>query len=360
MTSPRIPLVREELRSFGAHGARSVPDAIRLAANEWPEPNPIGRYITSDDLENVVLNRYPGPGPAAELRAILARRYGVSPDQLSFGNGSNDTLLGLFLMFGGHGRTTLVFTPTYPLHMRLSTIAGGAVAREAIGLPYAVTRERALEAVERARPHIAIFCTPNNPTGTLIDDDVILGVAERHPETLVLVDEAYSDIPGTTLLPALGEHPNLVISKTFSKVYGAAGLRLGILAMHPLLAEQVRNIQFPFNVSVVTYALATRIARDEATVRARIDQIRSERERVHRRLAAIDGVEPFPSEANFILFRVPGDAASAYDRFLDEGVLLREMGSWGCPGCLRVSIGTPPENDRFLAAASRVFARTPA
>ncbi|MBU6423942.1 MAG: histidinol-phosphate aminotransferase family protein, partial [Chloroflexi bacterium] len=294
------------------------------------------------------------------LRGILARRYGVTPDQLVFGNGSGDTLLGLFLMFGGHGRTTLVFTPTFPIHMRFATIAGGTVVREDIGLPYEVTRERALAAVERSGASIVLFCTPNNPTGTLIDDDVILAVAERHPETLVLVDEAYGEIAGTTLLPALPEHPNLVLSKTFSKVYAAAGLRMGVLVFHPALAEQVRAAQFPFNVSVVTYALATRLARDEESVRARIAEIRSERERVFAGLRTVEGVSPFPSEANFILFRIPGDTAAAYDRFLDEGILLREMSSWGCPGCLRVSIGTPTENDRFLAVASRVLAPTPA
>lgn len=359
--TPRIPLPREELRSFGAYGARPAPDAIRLAANEWPEPNAIGRYLTADDMERVILNRYPGPGPAAELRTILAERYGVAPDQLSFGNGSNDTLLGLFLIFGGHDRTTLVFPPTYAMHARLSTIAGGTVASEMVGLPYRLTRERALAAVERAHPAIAIFCTPNNPTGTLIEDEVILAVAERYPETVVLVDEAYSDIPGTTLLPALAAHPNLVISKTFSKVYAAAGLRLGVLVMHPLLADSVRAIQFPFNVSVVTYAVATKMAKDEATVERRIAQIRSERERVYAGLRKIDGIEPYPSEANFILFKTGGDTAAAFGRFLDAGVLIRDMSSWaGCDGCLRVSIGTPEENDRFLAAAASVFARAPA
>lgn len=360
MTSPRIPRIRDDLRGRGAFGARAAGDAIRLAANEWPEPTPMGRYITAEDMEGVVLNRYPGPGPAAELREILAARYGVAPDQLTFGNGSTDTLLGLFLMFGGHGRTTLVFTPTFPVHMRLATIAGGILARENVGLPYRVTEERALAAVERTGAHVVIFCTPNNPTGTLIEDDVILSVADRYPDTLILVDEAYGDIAGTTLLRALGDHPNVVISKTFSKEHAAAGLRMGILVYHAALAEAVRAAQLPSNVSVVTYALATRIARDEGTIRKRIAQIRAERERVHRALSAIEGVEPYPSEANFILFRIGGDPVRAYDRFLDEGILLREMSSWGCPGCLRVSIGTPEENERFLAVASRLLAPTPA
>lgn len=360
MVSSRIPQLREELRGRGSFGARAAGDAIRLAANEWPEPTPMGRYVTAEDMERVLLNRYPGPGPATELRTILAQRYGVAPDQLVFGNGSGDTLLGLFLLFGGHGRTTLVFTPTFPIHMRLATIAGGAVARENVGLPYEVTTERALAAVQRTGAHIVLFCTPNNPTGTVIDDDVILTVAERYPETLVIVDEAYGEIAGRTLLPALPDHPNLVLSKTFSKVYAAAGLRLGVLVFHPALAEPVRAAQLPTSVSVVTYAVATRLARDEESVRARIAEIRSERERVFAGLREVGGVAPFPSEANFILFRISGDPVAAYERFLDEGILLREMSAWGCPGCLRVSIGTPEENDRFLAVAARILAPTPA
>lgn len=359
MASSRIPHPRDELRAFTAYGARPAANAVRLAANEWPEPTPMGRYLTAEDMERVILNRY--PGPATEIRAILAERYGVASDQLIFGNGSNDTLLSTFLIFGGHGRTTLLFPPTYALHGRLSAIAGGTVASEMVGLPYRLTAERALAAADRTSPAVVVFCTPNNPTGTLIDDEVILAVAERYPETLVLVDEAYSDIPGTTLLPALADHPNLVISKTFSKVYAAAGLRLGVLVLHPDLAESIRAIQYPFNVSVVTYALAARIARDETAVRRRIEQIRSERERVYEKLRAMDGIEPYPSEANFILFAVAGDTAAVHGRFLDQGVLLRDMASWpGCEGCLRVSIGTPPENDLFLEAAARVFAPAPA
>ena len=357
--TPRIPRPREELRAFTQYGARPAGDAIRLNANEWPEANPAGAYLTQSELDRLLLNRY--PGPAAEIRAVLSKQYGVQPDQLLFGNGSNDTIMQLFLVFGGHGRTTLLFQPTYNLHGRFTVMAGGTLANEMVGLPYSVTKERALEAAERVRPDIVCFCTPNNPTGTLIDDGAILAVAQRYPETLVLVDEAYADIPGRTLLPAVADHPNVVISKTFSKVHAAAGLRFGILVLHPALAEQVRQVAVSFNVGVVTYALAAKIARDEAAVRERVTLVRRERERVFAEMRKVHGIEPFPSEANFILFKVGGDTAAAQKRFLDQGVAIRDMSPWtGCEGCLRVSIGTPQENDRFLAALASVFAATPA
>jgi len=359
MTPPRIPQPRAELRGLTQYGQRPPANVIRLNANEWPDPTPASQYLREAELERVLLNRY--PGPAVELRTILAKQYGVQPDQLLFGNGSNDAILSTLLIFGGHGRTTLLFRPTYELHGRLSVLAGGTVASEMVGLPYRVTKDRAIAATERERPDIVVFCTPNNPTGTVIEDDVMLSVAERFPETLVLVDEAYADIAGRTLLPALADHPNIVISKTFSKVHAAAGLRLGILVMHPALVESVRAIQIGFNVSVVSYALAAKIARDESTVRDRIERVKAERERVYRALRATDGIEAFPSEANFLLFRIDGDPAAAHARFLEQGVLIRDMTPWkGCDGCLRVSIGTPNENDRFIAALATVFARTPA
>ena len=337
------------------YGQRPPANVIRLNANEWPDPTPAARYVTAAELEQLLLNRY--PGPAVELRQALSKQYRVSADQLMFGNGSNDAILQLFLTFGGHGRRTLLFRPTYELHGRLSVVAGGTVASEMIGLPYKLTKERALAAMERERPEIVVFCTPNNPTGTLIEDDVMLAVAQRFPETLVLVDEAYADIAGRTLLRAVADHPNLVISKTLSKVHAAAGLRMGILVMHQALIESARAIQVGFNVSVVTYALAAKIVRDEASVRKRVEQVKTERERIYRALRATEGVEVFPSEANFLLFRIDGDTAAAHWRFLDQGVLIRDLTPWtGCEGCLRVSIGTPAENDRFIAALATVFA----
>ena len=357
--TPRIPRPREELRVFTTYGQRPAGDAARLNANEWPEPTPAARYITADELDRVLLNRY--PGPVNEIRQIFATQYGVAPDQLVFGNGSNDTILQLFLVFGGHGRRTLLFQPTYNLHGRFTLLSGGTLENEMIGLPYRVTQARALEAAARVRPDIVCFCTPNNPTGTVIEDDVILAVAEAHPETLILVDEAYADIAGRTLLPSVADHPNLVISKTLSKVHAAAGLRFGILVLHPTLAETMRTVAVSFNVGVVTYALAAKIARDEDAVRRRVEQVRSERERVYAALRQVHGIEAFPSQANFILFRVGGDTARAVARFLDRGVAIRDMSPWtGAEGCLRVSIGTPDENDRFLAAIANVFAPTPA
>ena len=357
MSERRLPRPREDLTDFPPYRTQQQKADVRLQANEWAEPNPASAYLSVDELRGVLLNRYPG-GATNDLRERIATRFDLLPEQVVLGNGSNETLLYTFLAFGGHGRTTLVFEPTYAMHARLSSTAGGSVAREPVGLPYVITADRALKAVARARPHIVCFTTPNNPTGNRVPDDAILAVAERHPETLVLVDEAYSDFAGFTLVPAMRTYGNLVISKTFSKVRAAAGLRLGILFAHPELTAVYRAVQLPYNVGAVTVAIALRMLEDETPLARRVALARAERDKVYRALAQVPAIEVFPSETNFILFRVrDGDVTGAHARFLERSVLIRDISMWpGCASCLRASIGTPAENDRFIAALDSAFA----
>ena len=351
----RFPKPRDDLAGFTPYRTQQMAAEVRLHANEWAEPNPAGSWMTPAELDGVLLNRY--PGGAQDLRHALASRYGVAPDQLVLGNGSNEVLLNTFLVFGGHGRRTLLFQPTYSMHGRLTVIAGGTVVDEHIGLPYDLTRERALAAAQRERPDIIVFTTPNNPTGNEIPRDAILAVAESLPDTLVLVDEAYGDFAGATLLPELAAHGNLVISKTFSKVRAAAGLRVGVLVAHPEVTDLYRAVQLPYNVSALTQAVAAKIAKDDEAVARRVALCAKERARVSAALRAASAVETFPSVTNFILFRVRGgDAAGTHARFLEQGVLIRDISNWpGCEGCLRVSIGTARENDRFIAAIPRAL-----
>ena len=353
---PELPRPREDLVGFAPYRTQQMEAEVRLNANEWAEPNRAGTWLTPQDLDAVLVNRY--PAPALELRHALARRYGVAPDQLVLGNGSNEVLLNTFLVFGGHGRTTLLFQPTYSMHGRLTVIAGGTVVDELVGLPYDLSRDRALAAVERVQPDIVVFTTPNNPSGNEIPAEAILAVARARPRTLILVDEAYSDFAGTSLLPSLEANPNMVISKTFSKVRAAAGLRLGVLITHPEIADMFRAVQLPYNVSALTTVVAAKIAKDDGAIARRVALCASERARVTAALRAAPAVEVYPSVTNFVLFRVKdGDTAGVHARFLAQSVLIRDISTWpGCAGCLRVSIGMPHENDRFIAAIPRALA----
>lgn len=353
--SGELPTPRTDLAGFAPYRTQQMRADVRLQANEWAEPNAAARYLSSDELERVLLNRY--PGAAAELGATLGARYGVEPDQIVLGNGSNEVLLYSFLLFGGHGRRTLLFQPTYSMHGRLTQTAGGNVVDERIGLPYAVTAERAVASVERHRPEIVVICSPNNPTGTLIGEDVVLAVARAAPRSLVLVDEAYADFAGFTVIPRIREHPNIVVARTFSKARAAAGLRLGMIIADARVAAMYRGVQLPYNVSAITYAVAAKIAQDEDAVRRRVEQCRTERAKVLAALRRVPAVEAFDSVTNFVLFRLrDGSTEDVHRRFLQESVLVRDVSSWpGCEGCLRVSIGTPDENDRFIAALGGVF-----
>lgn len=350
-----LPAPRPDLAGFAPYRTQQMKAEVRLQANEWPDPTAAARYLSVEELEGLLLNRY--PEPASDLHAALAARHGVGTDQIVIGNGSNEVLLNTFLLFGGHGRSTLLFQPTYSMHARLTHTAGGTVVDELIGLPYSLPAERAVAAVERHRPEIVVLCSPNNPSGTLIGEDVVLAVARAAPRSVVLVDEAYADFAGFSVVPRIAEHPNIVVSRTFSKARAAAGLRLGILVAHPKVAAMYRAVQLPYNVNAITAAVGAKIARDESAVRRRVERNRTERGRVYAALCRVASVEAFPSETNFVLFRLrSGTTEEVHARFLRESVLLRDLSTWpGCAGCLRVTVGTPEENDRFIAALVAVF-----
>ena len=356
--SDRLPRPRADLETFQAYRTQQMAADVRVNANEWAEPHPAGLYLSPSELNDILLNRYPAAAASAELRSALAQKFGVQPDQLIFGNGSNEMLLNTFLVFGGHGRTTLLFQPTYTMHARLTQIAGGTSVDENVGLPYDVTMQGALAAMERTKPNIVCFTTPNNPTGNIIDEAIILAVAERYPETLVLVDEAYSDFAGITIVPRIPAHPNIVVTKTFSKVRAAAGLRLGVLIVDPRVAEIFRAVQLPYNVSPLATVVGGKLARREDDLTKRVAECAIGRDRVFAALKRAPGVEAFPSVTNFLLFRLADRSpAEVHAKFLEHSVLIRDVSSWpGCAGCLRISIGTPAENDRVIAAIDAIFA----
>src|SRR5256885_13463373 len=184
MSDRKLPRPRAELAQFQPYRTQMLKADVRINANEWPEPNVAGRYITPQELNGILLNRYPGRGD--ELREILSTRWGTKPDRLILGNGSNELLLQVFLVFGGHGRKTLLFHPTYSMHGRLTQLAGGTVVEEMVGLPYEVTKERALAPMAKVRPENVVFPAPNNPPGREIGARVIPSVAQRVPPTPLL------------------------------------------------------------------------------------------------------------------------------------------------------------------------------
>jgi histidinol-phosphate aminotransferase len=268
----------------------------------------------------------------------------------------------------GRARAAVAFpSPSFAI-FRVAAIASGC---DVLEIPTDPEQDFALdpgvleEAIAATRPNVCFFARPNNPTGTLWPSSLAADLARRHPDMVVVSDEAYAAFSGDSMLDRAraGDPPNLLVMQTLSKM-GLAALRIGYLVGRPALLAEVDKVRPPYNVGSL-HARAARwaLTRHWALFEARCAQIRSERARVAGALGALDGVRVFPSQANLILFRIgrPGDrrAEVVWRSLCGAGVLIRcfdHEGAGPLSGCLRVTIGTPAENDRFLGAISRALA----
>ncbi len=352
MTELRDLPLRDDLRGQTPYGAPQLDVAVRLNTNEnsYPVPEPvveaIGKALQAELRD---LNRYPDR-EAVALRADLADYlgYGLTGDQVWAANGSNEVQQQLLQAFGGPGRSALGFGPSYSMHPLLAAGTGtrwiGALRDPDFGLSPAAARDR----VASEEPDIVLLCSPNNPTGTALDPAVIDAVLSVAPG-MVIVDEAYAEFrrPGTpSALELLPGHPRLVVTRTMSKAFGFAGGRLGYLAADPAVVDAVRLVRLPYHLSALTQAAArAAVAHREALLRT-VDAIKEQRDRIVSELRG-RGFATADSDANFVLFEVGGDQRAAWQRLLDHGVLVRDV---GLPGWLRVTAGTPEETTAFLEA----------
>lgn len=356
-----LPL-RDELRGEEAYGAPQLDVDVRLNTNENP-------YPPSDDLiadlvaqvEKVAsdLNRYPDRDAVA-LRSALAdyvtRQTGVdiTVDQVWAANGSNEILQQLLQAFGGPGRSAMGFVPSYSMHPILSS----GTQTEFIGIArdpetFDIDMDSALAAIAEHRPDVIFITTPNNPTGNLTALADLRRIIEAAPG-IVIVDEAYAEFteePSATTL--LAEFPSkLVVSRTMSKAFDFAGGRLGYFVANPVFIDAVMLVRLPYHLSTLTQAAATVALRHSDATLSTVAKLADERDRV---VAALNsyGYDVIDSYSNFVFFGRFADAATAWQSFLDEGVLIRDV---GVPGRLRATIGLPSENDALLAAAKKLAA----
>jgi len=326
-----------------------------MNTNESPYevPDELKREVLAE-LDAASFNRYP-EHDAAEFLGALAEHVGRSTEELTVANGSNEALMQLFLAFGGPGRTSLTFEPTYSLHTSIARIAGTATAPVGRGERFRVDVDDALNAVESSGADIVMLCSPNNPSGNLDPHDTVVAIADAAPG-LVVVDEAYIDFADddASVLPLLDDHPNLVIVRTFSKAWGLAGARLGYVIAHPDVIAGLAKVRLPYHLSSPSQLLGLAALRHHDAVMDAVEKTKRERQSLHEALRAM-GVTVHPSEANFILFEVE-DAASAWQAFLDRGVLVRSYAERrGLERCLRVTVGAPEENGAFMNAAEEVL-----
>lgn len=356
MTSLDDLPIRDDLRGLSPYGAPQLDVAVRLNTNENSYAVPetvveaIGKALHAELRD---LNRYPdrdAVGLRTDLAAYLG--HGLSTANVWAANGSNEVQQQLLQAFAGPGRTALGFGPSYSMHPLLATGVGSTWIAALRDPDFGLTPAAAVAQIEAHRPDVVFLCSPNNPTGTALDPQVVTAVLDAAPG-MVIVDEAYAEFarPGTpSALGLLTGHPRLVVTRTMSKAFGFAGGRLGYLAADPAVVDAVQLVRLPYHLSSLTQAAARAALAHRDALLGTVDAIKTERDRIVDTLRS-RGVLVADSDANFVLFGVDGDQKNTWSALLKRGVLVRDV---GLVGWLRVTAGTPDENNAFLSALEAV------
>lgn len=337
-------LVKPSVRKLRAYQAEEPSGVkVKLDANESP-------YGYSLSRASIPTNRYPDPEGKA-VRSVLARQFHVPMGQIMLGNGSDELIYYLVTTFGG---PVLFPTPTFVMYGHITCALSEKPVPVPLGEDFDLDQRAMLAACKKENPKLIFLATPNNPTGNCFSAESVLKLIETS-RGLVVVDEAYMDFASERgFAPLLRDYPNLVIMRTLSKV-GLAALRLGYIVASEEIINEVNKVRLPFNVNSFSQVHAVEALKDRQGTKLYIKSIVRERKRVANALESIKDAEVYPSEANFILFRIKGTPApQLHASLLKKGVLIRNMDS-AREGALRVSIGTDKENTFFLKAMKEIF-----
>jgi histidinol-phosphate aminotransferase len=342
--------IRPEVRAINAYHVPDPGELIKLDAMEnpysWPDSL---RDQWLAKLSSAAINRYPDPG-ASELTAALRKALTI-PDEcgILLGNGSDELIQMIAMAVAAPERVVLAPEPSFVMYQMIALMVGMRYVGVPLTADFELDSEAMLAAIRKHEPALIFLAYPNNPTGNLFDKNTIAAILQASPG-LVIVDEAYFPFAGSTLIDWLHRYPNLLVMRTVSKM-GLAGLRLGYLAGSAQWLQHIDKMRLPYNINVLTQ-LSARFALQHIDVfDAQTRQICEDREVLFQQLRQINGAEVFPSQANFILFRVPGKASQdIFEQLKRRGILIKNLGNQ--PGllkdCLRVTVGTRQENDQFL------------
>ena len=344
--------IRPEIRALSAYHVPDPGDCIKLDAMENPYTWPqwmIEAWL--DTLREVSLNRYPDPG-ARQLRERLRACMQVPADmEILLGNGSDELIQMIALAVAQPGRVVLAPEPSFVMYRMIATLVG----MDYVGVPldgeFQLDMDAMRVAIESHQPAVTFLAYPNNPTGNLFRADDIEAILKIAPG-LVVVDEAYAPFTDASFLDRLGHHDNLLVLRTVSKM-GLAGLRLGLLIGAPGWLGEIDKTRLPYNINVLTQASGEFALRHVEVLEEQARKIRADRAALLAALEELPGLEVFPSDANFILFRVPtGHGQELFDALKAQGVLIKNLSGAGgvLADCLRVTVGKPEENEAFLRA----------
>jgi histidinol-phosphate aminotransferase len=341
------------LTSYSLVPDTPVPVRAKLDFNESPYdvPEAVKERVLAR-LREKRWSRYPEFG-SGRLRRAIAAAAGRRPEEIAVGNGSSEVILGAVNAFAGGGELLLT-PPTFSLYPQLAAIAQARVVSvPLVGDDFAFDEEAILRAVSRAPRTVPLVCSPNNPTSNLADVGFLRRLSDAAP--VLLVDQAYVDFAGegASALPLVDEGRNVVVFRTLSKAFGAAGFRIGYAVASPALVGEIGKAILPFSIDHAAEELAVALLEDTATARDRVAAVVRERERVVAELRAM-GSRVAPAAGNFVFVRPPGGGAERVRKeLLLRGVLVRDLGP-AAPDRLRVTIGLPAENDLFLAELARI------
>ncbi|HEX2849593.1 MAG TPA: histidinol-phosphate transaminase [Acidimicrobiales bacterium] len=350
-----FPEPADNLGELEGYHSPQVDVEVRLNTNESPYGPPaewVGELV--GELERIRFHRYPDRA-ARDLREALAELHGVRAEQVFVANGSNEVLQTLFLAYGGPGRSCAVFEPTYAMHSQIGRVTFTEVAVGERAADFTLDLAEVRRVLDAAAPSLTFLCSPNNPTGLAEPRSVVDEVLRLAPG-LVVVDEAYGQFSSWTALDLVADDLPLVVTRTYSKTWSMAGFRIGYLVGPAAVVAELDKRVLPYHLDTVKQ-LAGRLAlqhRDE--MESRVAALVAERERLCSALAALP-VNSWRSDANFVLFR-PLDRSGdeVWEGLVARSVLVRNCSSWPrLKDCLRVTVGTPEEDDRFLSALAEVL-----
>jgi histidinol-phosphate aminotransferase len=341
-----------ELRPYSLTQNRA---RVKLNQNENPWDAPLAiRRATLERLQDRAWSRYPAFIPE-QLVARLADFSGWQSAGIIAGNGSNELIQALLMVTVGAGKRVLISEPTFALYRQIATVLGGEVLSVPLapGLIYDAIGLKT--AIEKYQPEVTIICSPNNPTGCIVERDELATLLRAGPG-LVVIDEAYFEFSGQTAAPLLNDYPNLIVLRTFSKAMALAALRVGYLLTNPELAREVAKAVLPYNLNVFSQTAAeVAIEMYDAELLPLVEQICGERDRLFMELGKISGLSPVASRANFLLIRSTIEPRHIFSELLRRHILVRDVSAYPMlKDYFRVSVGTPKENDLLVTALREI------
>ena len=353
------PKVRADIALRKGYHSPQIDVDVRLNTNEAPVAPPAGFHeALHGALDRIAWHRYPDRA-AAELRAALAARYGREPGEVFVANGSNEVLQTLLLTYGGPGRTVAYFEPTFAMHGHIAKTVGSTTVEGDRAEDYSLDLVEVERVVAEHQPDVLFLCSPNNPSGMTDPPGTIERVLEIMGDTdgLLVVDEAYGQFADHSAVDLIDDDRPLVVTRTFSKTWAMAGARLGYLLGPSWPVDELDKTVLPYHLDSFKQAAGIAALEFAADMDARVKHIKGERQRM---LAALDElpVTTWPSGANFFLFRADGMSGDEmWQALVDRSILVRNCASWPrIAECLRVTVSTPEDNDRFLQAVEEIVA----